>query len=246
MLSVGIDLSASDGKTSACGITWDVGRGSATVPEVGLSDRDILEHRRGRLGCHRRAVRLAGRVHRGGRRLRRGGRFPTTARKRLRYRETDRFVEERARLPLSVSSDRIAVTAMRCASILTMLGAAGEPVDRAGSGRVLEVYPAAALAVWGIDPEGYKTRDKAAGVRRRILAELADGAGGSPELSADVAQRCTSSDDALDALISALLARAADRGLTIEAPPELRDQASREGWIHLPVEVEGSLAALAG
>lgn len=39
------------------------------------------------------------------------GRFPTTERKRLRYRETDRYVEQRARLQLSVSADRIAVTA---------------------------------------------------------------------------------------------------------------------------------------
>jgi hypothetical protein len=50
-------------------------------------------------------------------------------------------------------------------------------------------------------------------------------------------------DHALDALICALVARAAATDRTRRPPPELRDVAAREGWIHLPDE--GSLAELA-
>lgn len=88
-------------------------------------------------------------------------------RDRLRFRETDRFVQRTARLPLSVSSDRIAVPAMRCASLLTALGerraGAGGSIDRSGDDRVVEVYPGAALVQWSdeaadihLDPYRYK------------------------------------------------------------------------------------------
>ncbi len=44
---------------------------------------------------------------------------------------------------------------------------------------------------------------------------------------------CRESDDALDAVICALVARAVTLGQTREPPPESR--ADAEGWIHLPV-----------
>ena len=105
-------------------------------------------------------------------------------------RETDRVVREatarplrdgedkrRGKRPLSVSTDRIAYTAMRCARILAVVGEAdGKPVDLAGGGRVAEVYPDAALREWGIWPDdwdrerlGYKGTSIGATKRRREL-----------------------------------------------------------------------------
>ena len=61
-------------------------------------------------------------------------------------RRTDAVVHDKLRLvPLSVSADRIAHVALRCAVLLAKLDAAGKPVDRTGAGTVLEVYPAASL-----------------------------------------------------------------------------------------------------
>ena len=70
-------------------------------------------------------------------------------RRKLAYRATDRAVRERTGLtPLSVAADRIGLTAMRAAGILSRLAAEGRPVDRAGNGIVVEVYPAASLRCW--------------------------------------------------------------------------------------------------
>ena len=91
---------------------------------------------------------------------------PTTAPKYLQFRETDRFVHEKTgRWPLSVSSDRIAIPAMRAAALFSRLAEQGEIVRRDGSGKVVEVYPAAALRVWGFNADGYK--------RRRITTHVA-------------------------------------------------------------------------
>jgi predicted RNase H-like nuclease len=50
-------------------------------------------------------------------------------------------------------------------------------------------------------------------------------------------------DDALDALVAALITRAAKLGLTRPPDDEDRNHAAIEGWIHVPVE--GSLDKLA-
>jgi hypothetical protein len=78
-------------------------------------------------------------------------------RRPLTMRRTDVFVQEKLRLvPLSVSADRIAHVALRCAVLLAKLDAAGRPVDRSGAGAVVEVYPAASLLGWGLRHRGYK------------------------------------------------------------------------------------------
>jgi hypothetical protein len=70
----------------------------------------------------------------------------------LTMRRTDVFVHEQLRLtPLSVSADRIAHVAFRCAVLLAKLDAADAPVDRSRSGPVAEVYPAASLHSWSLD-----------------------------------------------------------------------------------------------
>ena len=59
----------------------------------------------------------------------------------LAYRVTDKAVHDTTHLmPLSVVADRIAYTAMRCAGLLAQLARKGQPVDRCGTGVVVEVY----------------------------------------------------------------------------------------------------------
>ncbi|MCK6079817.1 DUF429 domain-containing protein [Microbacterium sp. EYE_5] len=160
-------------------------------------------------------------------------------RRRLAYRDTDRAVQTlTGRLPLSVSTDRLGLTAMRCADLLAAFGAAGDTVDRSGlTGHLVEVYPAASLRLWGVDVTGYKT-DAAA--RVRATANLLDHAGW---LRVDTAQRALmeASDDALDAAVAACVARAHAVGATHPIPEDARARARREGWIALP---DGPLARL--
>ncbi len=79
-------------------------------------------------------------------------------RRRLAYRATDRAVTARTGLrPLSVAADRIGLTPMRAAGLLAELAAQGRPVDRTGSGVVVEVYPAASLHRWGLPHQQYKS-----------------------------------------------------------------------------------------
>jgi hypothetical protein len=164
---------------------------------------------------------------------------PETFRTELSYRATDR-VTMRTRRPLSVSTDRIGVTAMRCAHLLHRWARDGERVDRTGAGRFVEVYPAAALIRWGEAGSGYKGADKAP--LRALVASIGEAL---PALELDPAQRelCARVDDAFDALVAALVGRAALLGLTDPPPAELREQAAEEGWIHLPCP--GSLPRLA-
>jgi hypothetical protein len=157
----------------------------------------------------------------------------------LRFRRTDFVVRAVGGFwPLSVSSDLVALPALRCQGLLAALGV----VDRAANGRVFEVYPRLGLTRWGLDRKGtgYKGKE---GRARRV------------ELVAALASRCPwlslgphlevlrAEDHALDALLAALLARAAACGL-VEPIPEADQEAARsEGWIAIPTQ--GSLDRLA-
>src|SRR5215472_2438950 len=67
-------------------------------------------------------------------------------RRELTMRRTDAFVRDKLHVvPLSVSADKIAHVALRCAVLLARLDTAGRPVDRCGAGLVVEMYPAASL-----------------------------------------------------------------------------------------------------
>ncbi|KNC19723.1 branched-chain amino acid aminotransferase [Arthrobacter sp. RIT-PI-e] len=153
-------------------------------------------------------------------------------RRRLAYRATDRAVRElTGRWPLSVATDRLGLTALHCAVLLDHVGQTlGSPVDRAGGGVAVEVYPAATLRLWGFDTKGYKTD---ATVRGMLLETLAARA---PWVAFDAGTRelMVHSDDAFDAVVAALAARAHALGLTHPVPPECAAQAFREGWIALP------------
>ncbi|MBG6213233.1 MAG: DUF429 domain-containing protein [Cryobacterium sp.] len=158
-------------------------------------------------------------------------------RRTLAYRETDREVRKRTgRWPLSVSTDRLGLTAMRCAGLLSRIAEAGVMVDRSGSGLVAEIYPGASLRLWGFSTTGYRT-DPA--VRLQLLRHILQAA---PWLDlGSFAPQMITSADAFDAVIAALAARSAALGLYEPPPSSMLDRARREGWIVLP---SGPLAAL--
>jgi hypothetical protein len=113
-------------------------------------------------------------------------------------------------------------------------------VHRTGLGKFVEVYPAGALRRWGLTASGYKGANRAslATLLGKLCAEL-------PELRLSTSdyEVCSAVDDAFDALVASLVARAAVLGLTDGPPDSLRSRAEQEGWIHLPVR--GSLRFLA-
>jgi hypothetical protein len=249
---LGIDLSADPARTAACRIAWRDGRAEPGVPAVGLDDEAL----RDRIAAVDAAGGWTGidapfawpepfldavTAHA------RDGSFPADYRAAgLQFRATDRFVTRVARRPLSVSTNLIGVTAMRCARLLHEVGERrGARVDLTGAGRIAEVYPAAALVAWGdhgLHPAGYKTGPGARAARRALVVAL--GARPWLRLPAAAAAECERTDHALDALLAALVTRAAERGLT-HAPqtPEDDRLARVEGWIHVPVP--GSLDRLA-
>ena len=121
---------------------------------------------------------------------------------------------------------------MRAAFLLDCLAALGQPVDRAGSGKVVEVYPAPALEAWGINAVGYKSRVGASRLPE-LLAEVEKRLG---RIDIDRRRRSLAESDhnCFDALAASLIARSSALGLTGGPPEELADRAAREGWIHLP------------
>ncbi len=144
-------------------------------------------------------------------------------------RATDRYVREHVgMIPLSVSADLIGHTALRCATLLAAARVRGVDVARDGSGAVAEVYPAAALKIWGLRYRGYKGRTNAAARDELVTTLLA----AAPWLDAGEHETTMRrSDHALDAVLCAMVARAVAVGAT--DPPSTR-LALREGWIHYP------------
>lgn len=151
------------------------------------------------------------------------------AKQRLAYRHTDIAARQATgRWPLSVSADRIAYPAMRCAGLLSRLAAEGHRVRRSGVGSVVaEVYPAGALLLWQVRSTGPKSDRSALGALVDVLVERTpwlDWAGWAPV--------CRRSRDALDAVICAIVAGAVLLGRTAGPPGDV--PADEEGWIHLP------------
>lgn len=235
--TAGIDLSASPKTTAICRIRW---RGASAVAEFESShgtDERIAETIRSSertgidapFGWPQPFVdALVG--HAKGRRWPGRGKSPEGFRRQLRLRRTDEVVAAAGVTPLSVSTEKLGVTAMRCALALDAAQQAGAAIDRSGvTGAVCEVYPAASLNAWGVDRKGYKQADNP-DARRRILRSLRSR---FPGLEVDGALT-VATDHALDALISAIVARAVlDRGTNRPSGVDL-ELARVEGWIHLP------------
>ncbi|MDO9017721.1 MAG: DUF429 domain-containing protein [Deltaproteobacteria bacterium] len=233
MLTLGIDLASQNENTAACLVEWK--DGGATLRELldRGSDDDLV--------ARMRAVRDAGgcvgidapfgwpdafvaamgewREH---------GRFPAAESKDLAYRITDRKEFLAKKQPLSVSADRIAYVAWRCARLLTRFFE-GAPAPRLGP-TVVEVYPGASMASWSLGCQGYKQSEP---TRKKLLAEL-DQKG--LRWTADEAQRATltRSEHLFDAFIASLSARAFQLKRCDVIPEAHRAAAEREGWIMVP------------
>ena len=167
MRTVGVDLSADARGTGIATIDWPDGGGRPQVTgvQVGADDKAVLAAIRGAdrvaidcpLGWPDPFVDLLV-SHRVGRAPAPVGHSGIEWRRTLSRRATDLHVAATVpgAVPLAVAADRIAAVAMRCAGLQAALADAGRPVDRAGSGLLVEVYPAAALRVWGLTSRSYK------------------------------------------------------------------------------------------
>lgn len=242
VITLGIDFAASPKKTACCLIDWT----SSTITHLDrlLDDREIVELIDRSADVTAIDIPLGwptGFVeaiadHSAGRS------WPDDPdRTALRFRETDRVLIAQGINPLSVSSDRIGVGAMRGARIQSMLSAGGVDVDRSGtSGKLVEAYPAAALRSWGLPWRGYKGTDN-----RAALANLAREVAASCGAFADTVTNSLQSadDDAFDALICALVGTASTLGLTTKPTADQMEAAGREGWIHVPTAPLGDIVA---
>lgn len=149
------------------------------------------------------------------------------------YRATDLWAQENFGLrPLSVSADLIAHPALRWVALEAQLRERAIPCTRDGAEKICEVYPAGALQQWSIPHRGYKgTSEKARQQRSTIMAAL--------ENRFDLkwggcAQLLREKDDALDAVIAALVAAHVHAGHAYGPPEQLRKTAQQEGWLWLP------------
>jgi hypothetical protein len=241
MNTLGIDLSAQPKQTAACLLEWTDASCRVARFEVGFDNNALLDLIQtasptkvaidAPFGWPAPFVEAVSGYTA-------SGRWPTpaTTRRPLLLRTTDLAVIAAAggRPPLSVSADKIAVCAMRCAELLSALAPDGA-IDRTGSGVVVEVYPAAALRQWGFDPTGYKgAKPEQQEKRRRLAVAIAEATSVWLDLGPEERALIAASDHLLDALVSALVARAAAVGLTVPIPDNARAAAATEGWIHLP------------
>jgi len=239
VLTVGVDLAAEPAGTAVATIEWSPGAAALREVVVGADDEVLLD-RIGRaakagidcpLGWPAAFVEFV-RAHHDGHVTVPAGVAGLVWRRRLAYRVTDEVVRTATgRLPLSVAADRIGHTAMRAAGLLSALARAGRPVDRAGTGVVVEVYPAASLRIWGLPGNRYKGTANLA-----RLADLVDGLAeraGWLDLGPYEAL-CRRSDHAVDAVVAAIAARCAAIGAATEPAADQRRAANTEGWIALP------------
>ena len=151
-------------------------------------------------------------------------------RRKLAFRETDRHVcAVTGRWPLSVATDRLGMTALRCSGLLTRLKRAGIDVDRTGAGHVVEVYPGASLRMWGFDSAGYRNSVE---IRSQLLESLLQQLPGLDV--GDFRDQLVESCDAFDSLIAALATRSAALGFYEPPLGGIVDVARTEGWIALP------------
>lgn len=234
--TVGIDLAADPKDTAIATITWLGDAAAVSHLQVGASDEVVLHwmhHPDGAVGIDCPfgwPVRFVDLV---ARHATRGHQFPEAFepgwRRDYVYRDTDRRIHEAIGLvPLSVAADRIGHTAIRLAALMAQLGPhIHAPLD--GSGALAEVYPAAALKVWGLPFRGYKRSSNAEG--RDHLVDLLTAAAPWLRLG-DYEADVRASDDALDAVICAIVARCVQQGHT--EPPIDPATALVEGWIHVP------------
>jgi predicted RNase H-like nuclease len=245
--TIGIDLSSRPPGTAACLIEWGQRGGRVVALPERLTDAAIVDLVRA-AGVSKVAIDApfgwpqefvdAVAAHAA------GERWPHVAAKALEFRTTDLYVQEVTKQwPLSVSTNYIAYLAFRCAKLLTELRDLFGPIDRSGDGLAVEVYPAGALRQWGLESRGYKQRTRGTDVQRRLqketlvrlVSQILSATAGWLHVTDSYAARLRQSDDLLDALVAALVARANHVGLCLPIPQEHLAVAEVEGWIHLPL-----------
>jgi len=228
VITLGVDFAAQPERTAACFVHWEDGRAEANELELGVDDAQlrVLISRADKVGLDvplgwPEAFVNSVAAHQ------RKDPWPVNSIQKLCFRETDQFIKEKTgKWPLSVSTDRIGVTALRAAALIDATNRETQ-VDRTGRGKLVEVYPAAALRRWGLKPLPRKESGKLAiAVLQRTSSWL--------HLAAEVREIIEANRDALDALVASLVARAAAVGLCEPIPEELVMAASTEGWIALP------------
>ena len=236
MRTVGIDFASRDADTAACVIDWVDNRAEIVKLQVGIDDAQILDLLQeceklgvdGPLGWPLAFVDAVSQYAR-------AGSWPQeydhANNMNFRLRATDRAVQRMlgGRFPLSVAANYLAIPAMRAAGLFAPFSALG---PRDGTGRVVEVYPAAALRAWNLGHKKYKGT-KNADNRYGILREFREAA---PWLHfrQDDEELCRQSDDAIDAVIAAVVARAAALNMYHLPHPEEVQSARLEGWIIVP------------
>ncbi|MET7460398.1 DUF429 domain-containing protein [Nonomuraea sp. NPDC005501] len=239
MRTVGVDLAAEATRTAVAWLDWSAEGARVSKIEIPADDGLIVEAVLGAdkagidcpLGWPDKFVDFVT-AHRAGHVDVPSGIAGRDWRRNLALRVTDQVVYDlTGRRPLSVSADRIGHTAMRCAGLLAELARQGPPIDRRGGGIVVEVYPAASLKRWGLPCLSYKRPSNLDGLGR--LVDQLQAAAPWLDLGA-YEQTCRVSDDATDAVVAALTARASSLGLVTFPAPEHADSARTEGWIALP------------
>jgi predicted nuclease with RNAse H fold len=248
MRTAGLDLSAAKERTAAVAISWRGDGATVAAPAVALGDEELVRRLAAAdwIGIDAPFGWPAGMVEAVSD-YAAFGRWPALDKDAFRWRRTEVFAREtilaetgKKLWSMSVSADRLGLTARRTAQLREhAFESSGVRFDRSGADRVAEVYPSGALLLWGIERGAYKTsqdpsrREAESGARAELVAALeakAPWLGWAP----DAREACVQSDDALDALLAALIARAAALGLTFSPPPEDLELARQEGWIHLP------------
>lgn len=236
MISAGIDLAAEPKGTALALIEFSNNRAKLSYLEQGLDDQALITqtHNADKVGIDCAfgwPIQFADFITKhqdltstdlidGGMDYRRG----------LSFRETDREIRRlTGRWPLSVSTDRLGLTAIRCAGLLSKYQAKGVEIDRAGSKLLVEVYPGATLRNWKLDTTGYRINPEA---RSSLLEQLKQQAPWL-ELSFFRTQMIESAD-CFDAVIAALAARAVYQGNYNKPTAEQLKSARVEGWICLP------------
>ena len=245
MITVGVDLAAEPKKTAIAVIEWIGSTAAVRHLQLGITDPEIVELSVAAqmvgidcpFGWPVEFVEFVAAHSRG--EVAPRDVIGSDWRRRLAYRDTDRFVREQVgRWPLSVSTDRLGMTAMHCAELLAAFEARDNVVvDRAGDGRFVEVYPGAALRVWGVSTAGYKTEPPARAAATANLQTVTPWLG----LQQEQLDLMSTSDDAFDAVVAALIARAHAQGATHPIPDHSRERAATEGWMALPTAPIGEL-----
>jgi len=228
MKTLGVDLAAQAAKTAVCSIRWGTSEATVELLEVGVTDDRLLElfPQADKVGVDvplgwPDSFLKAVYAHRDFQP------WPAPSVTELRYRATDRFVHQKTeKWPLSVSTDKIGVVALRAAALLSKM-AVRESVERTGAAWLVEVYPAAALIRWGFSlAERRNTALLASELAKKLVPHL--------KIPEDFEALCAKKRDALDSLVAALIARASALGLCEPIPAEHSALARTEGWIALP------------